>query len=159
MDIFLLSGTRLEGAPPEATNRLYKNNRDGTFTDVTEKAGLRCAGWANGVCVGDYNNDGFDDIFITYFGQNRLYRNNGNRTFTEVTKQSGLWEQGPSRWGTGCAWVDYDRDGHLEGRSTEARKLSYSFAQLKSDSTGIRFSTKAEALVPSHWAGQPMVRF
>jgi len=77
-DIFLLSGTRLEGAPSEATNRLYKNNRDGTFTDVTEKAGLKAVGWANGVCVGDYNNDGFDDIFCTYLGQNRLYRNNGN---------------------------------------------------------------------------------
>ena len=86
MDIFLLSGTRFEGDPPEATNRLYKNNRDGTFTDVTEKAGLRAAGWANGVCVADYNNDGFDDIFCTYFGQNRLYRNNGNGTFTDVTK-------------------------------------------------------------------------
>ena len=90
MDIFLLSGTRLEGDPPEATNRLYKNNRDGTFTDVTEKAGLKAAGWANGVCVGDYNNDGFDDIFCTYFGQNRLYRNNGNGTFTDVTKEAGL---------------------------------------------------------------------
>jgi len=65
MDVFLLSGTRLEGAPAEATNRLYKNNRDGTFTDVTEKAGLRFAGWANGVCIADYNNDGFDDIFVT----------------------------------------------------------------------------------------------
>src|SRR4051812_880496 len=72
MDIFLLSGTRLEGDAPEATNRLYKNNRDGTFTDVTEKAGLKAAGWANGVCIADYNNDGFDDIFCTYFGQNRL---------------------------------------------------------------------------------------
>ena len=70
MDIFLLSGTRLEGDPPEATNRLYKNNRDGSFTDVTDKAGLRAVGWANAVCVADYNNDGFDDIFITYFGQN-----------------------------------------------------------------------------------------
>ena len=114
MDLFVLSGTRLEGAPPEATNRLYKNNRDGTFTDVTEKAGLKLAGWANGVCIADYNNDGFDDIFCTYFGQNRLYRNNGNGTFTDVTKQSGLWEEGPPRWGTGCAWVDYDRDGHLD---------------------------------------------
>src|ERR1700677_4645997 len=79
MDIFLLAGTRLEGAPPEATNRLYKNNRDGTFTDVTDKAGLRAAGWANGVCIADYNNDGFDDIFCTYFGQNRLYHHNGER--------------------------------------------------------------------------------
>ena len=114
MDVFLLSGTRLEGAPPEATNRLYKNNRDGTFTDVTEKSGLKLAGWANGVCIADYDNDGFDDIFITYFGQNRLFRNNGNGTFTDVTKQAGLWEEGPPRWGTGCAFIDYDRDGHLD---------------------------------------------
>ena len=114
MDIFLLSGTRLEGAPPEATNRLYRNNRDGTFTDVTEKAGLKAVGWANGVCVGDYNNDGFDDIFCTYFGQNRLYRNNGNGTFTDVTKEAGFLDSGPPRWGAGCAWVDYNRDGHLD---------------------------------------------
>ena len=95
MDIFLLSGTRLEGDPPEATNRLYKNNRDGTFTDVTEKAGLKAAGWACGVCVADYNNDGFDDIFCTYFGQNRLYRNNGDGTFTDVTRKAGLWKEEP----------------------------------------------------------------
>ena len=114
MDIFLLAGTRLEGAPPEATNRLYKNNRDGTFTDVTEKAGLKSVGWANGVCVGDYNNDGFDDIFCTYFGQNRLYRNNGNGTFTDVTKEAGLLQAGSARWGAGCAFVDYNRDGHLD---------------------------------------------
>src|SRR4051794_31815694 len=67
MDIFLLSGTRLEGAPPDTSNRLYKNNRDGTFTDVTEQSGLRGVDWASGVCVGDYNNDGFDDIFCTGF--------------------------------------------------------------------------------------------
>ena len=114
MDIFLLSGTRLEGDPPEATNRLYKNNRDGTFTDVTDKARLRGVGWANGVCVADYNNDGFDDIFCTYYGQNRLYRNNGDGTFTDVTKQAGLWEAGPARWGAGCAFLDYNRDGHLD---------------------------------------------
>jgi len=114
LDIFLLSGTRLEGAPREATNRLFKNNRDGTFTDVTEKAGLRATGWGNGVCIADYNNDGFDDIFCTYFGQNRLYRNNGDGTFTDVTRQAGLWNEGPDRWGAGCAWVDYNRDGHLD---------------------------------------------
>lgn len=114
MDIFLLSGTRLDGDPPGATNRLYKNNRDGTFTDVTEKAGLKAVGWANGVCVGDYNNDGFDDIFCTYFGQNRLYRNNGNGTFTDVTREAGLWDPGPARWGAGCAFVDYNRDGYLD---------------------------------------------
>src|SRR5437879_13036191 len=81
MDIFLLSGTRLEGAPVDASNRLYKNNRDGTFTDVTEKAGLRAAYWASAVCIGDYNNDGFEDIFCTCYGQNDLYRNNCEGTF------------------------------------------------------------------------------
>jgi hypothetical protein len=113
MDIFLLSGTRLEGAPPGATNRLYKNNRDGTFTDVTEKAGLHDVGWAYGVCVGDYNNDGFEDLFCSYFGQNKLYRNNGDGTFTDVTKQAGLIET-LARFGTGCTFVDYNRDGHLD---------------------------------------------
>ena len=77
---------------PDATNRLYKNNRDGTFTDVTEKAGLRRNGWAFGVTVGDYNNDGFEDLFVTYWGQNVLYRNNGDGTFTDVTKEAGLLE-------------------------------------------------------------------
>jgi enediyne biosynthesis protein E4 len=112
LDIFVLSGTRMNGAPPGATNRLYKNNRDGTFTDVTEQAGLIRTGWACGVTVGDYNNDGFDDIFITYWGQNVLYRNNGNGTFTDVTRAAGLLR--PPRWGTGCTWLDYDRDGKLD---------------------------------------------
>jgi hypothetical protein len=113
MDIFLLCGTRLEGAPADATNRLYKNNRDGTFTDVTEKAGLHAIGWASGVCIGDYNNDGFEDIFCTYFGQNKLYRNNGDGTFTDVTEAAGLLND-PTRWGAGCSFLDYNRDGHLD---------------------------------------------
>ena len=113
IDIFLMSGTRLEGAPHDASNRLLKNNRDGTFTDVTDKAGLRYAGWGYGVCVGDYNNDGFEDLFCTYFGQNRLYRNNGDGTFTDVTKQVGL-SNAVARFGTGCTFVDYNRDGHLD---------------------------------------------
>jgi hypothetical protein len=113
MDVFILSGTRIGGDPPEATNRLYKNNRDGTFTDVTDKAGLRSTGWASGVCVGDYNNDGFEDLFITYFGQNKLYRNNGDGTFTDVTKPAGLLDS-RTRWGAGCTFVDYDRDGRLD---------------------------------------------
>ena len=90
MDIFILGGRRLEGVPPGASNRLYHNNRDGTFADVTEKAGLRDAGWANGVCVGDYDNDGFEDLFLTYFGHNRLYHNRGDGTFADVTAKSGL---------------------------------------------------------------------
>jgi len=113
MDILVLSGTLVQGAPAGVSNRLYKNNRDGTFTDVTEKAGLLRAGWASGVCVGDYNNDGFEDLFITYFGQNVLYRNNGDGTFTDVTKQAGLLGT-PNRWGAGCTFLDYDRDGHLD---------------------------------------------
>src|SRR6202167_3009572 len=113
LDIFVLCGTRVDSVP-EATNRLYKNNRDGTFTDVTEKAGLLRTGWASGVTVGDYNNDGFEDIFITYYGQNVLYRNNGDGTFTDVTKQAGLLYEGNTRWGSGCTFLDYDRDGHLD---------------------------------------------
>lgn len=115
MDIFLLTGTRLDGDPPGTTNRLYKNNRDGTFTDVTEKAGLHHVGWANSVCVGDYNNDGFEDLFCTYFGHNVLYRNNGDGTFTNVTAEAGLAIENLSpAWGAGCTFVDYDRDGHLD---------------------------------------------
>ena len=113
MDLFVLSGTRLEGDPPGATNRLYRNNRDGTFTDVTEKAGLVRTGWPSSVTVGDYDNDGFDDLFITYYGHNVLYRNNGNGTFTDVTERAGL-TQNVTRYGSGACWVDYDRDGHLD---------------------------------------------
>jgi hypothetical protein len=113
MDLLVLHGTKLDGDPPGVTNRLYKNNRDGTFNDVTAKAGLTRAGWASSVTVADYDNDGFDDIFITYYGHNVLYRNNGNGTFTDVTKQAGLW-QSDVRYGSGCTWVDYDRDGRLD---------------------------------------------
>jgi hypothetical protein len=113
MDLLVLDGTRLEGDPPGVTNHLYKNNRDGTFTDVTAKAGLTRAGWASGVTVADYDNDGFDDIFITYYGHNVLYHNNGNGTFSDVTKQAGLWRP-DVRYGSGCTWVDYDRDGRLD---------------------------------------------
>src|ERR1700761_5423098 len=114
LDIFVLCGMRMEEPVTNPGNRLYKNNRDGTFTDVTEKAGLMRSGWASGVTVGDYNNDGFEDIFITYYGQNVLYRNNGDGTFTDVTRQAGLLYEGNTRWGSGCTFLDYDRDGHLD---------------------------------------------
>jgi hypothetical protein len=113
MDIFLLTGRRLEGVPPGTTNRLYRNNRDGTFTDVTEKAGLKDDGWAMGVCVGDYDNDGFDDLFVTYYGQNRLYHNNGNGTFTEVIEKAGLLQQG-IHYGSGCTFIERNRNGLLD---------------------------------------------
>jgi hypothetical protein len=113
MDLLVLNGTRLEGDPPGATNRLYKNNRNGTFTDVTAKAGLTRTGWASGVTVADYDNDGFDDLFITYYGHNVLYHNNGNGTFSDVTSKAGL-SQSAIHYGSGCTWVDYDRDRHLD---------------------------------------------
>lgn len=113
LDILVLSGSRFGDPPPDNSNRLYKNNRDGTFSDITEKAGLFHSGYAYGVTVGDYNNDGFEDLFITGWPQNLLYRNNGDGTFTDVTKEAGLWNAKP-RFGTGCTFVDYDRDGRLD---------------------------------------------
>jgi hypothetical protein len=143
IDIFLLSGTRLDGDPPGATNRLYKNNRDGTFTDVTEKAGLKAVGWASGVCIGDYNNDGFEDIFCTYFGQNRLYRNNGDGTFTDVTKLAGLWNDQP-RWGAGCSFLDYNRDGHLDLFVSNYVRFSFEHAPVPGEN------------VNCNWKGVPV---
>jgi len=115
LDIFLVNGWRLEGFSKgqEPVSHLFKNNRDGTFTDVTQKAGLAHSGWGQGVCIGDYDNDGYDDLFITYFGNNVLYHNNGNGTFTDVSQKAGIAGT-RTRWGTGCAFVDYDRDGKLD---------------------------------------------
>ncbi len=113
LDILVLSSSRFGDPPPRASNRLYKNNRDGTFTDVTEKAGLLRSGYAYGVSVGDYNNDGFEDLFITGWPRNILYRNNGNGTFTDVTKEAGLLSA-EERFGAGCTFLDYDRDGKLD---------------------------------------------
>jgi hypothetical protein len=143
IDIFLLSGTRLNGDPQGATNRLYKNNRDGTFTDVTEKAGLQAVGWASGVCIGDYNNDGFEDIFCTYFGQNRLYRNNGDGTFTDVTKAACLWNDQP-RWGAGCSFLDYNRDGHLDLFVSNYVRFSFEHAPVPGEN------------VNCNWKGVPV---
>ncbi|MGC2402519.1 MAG: CRTAC1 family protein [Acidobacteriaceae bacterium] len=115
IDIFLVNGWRLEGfaANSEPTCHLFKNNRDGTFTDVTAKAGLLRSGWGQACCVGDYDNDGYDDLFVTYYGQNALYHNNGNGAFTDVTAKAGL-KQPATRWNSGCAFLDYDRDSHLD---------------------------------------------
>jgi hypothetical protein len=123
LDIFLVNGTRMDTVWSKAdtpVNRLYKNNRDGTFTDVTVKAGLARTGWGQGCCVGDYNNDGLDDLLVTYWGDCVLYRNNGDGTFTDVSEITGLAKTtrltsaGLKRWNTGCAFLDYDRDGWLD---------------------------------------------
>ena len=122
VDALVLSGTRLEeGAREEKvwpaaeapTNRLYRNNRDGTFTDVTDRARLRRTGFASSVCAGDYDNDGRLDFFLTYFGRNVLYRNRGDGSFEDLTETAGLATKG-TRWGSGCTFVDYDRDGRLD---------------------------------------------
>jgi hypothetical protein len=117
MDVLVvggIAGDRHEATVPESGGtRLYHNNRNGTFTDITSRAGLNSTGWATGVCVGDYDNDGFEDLFLTAYGQNRLLHNNGDGTFTDVTARAGLLNAQP-RFGTGCTFIDYDRDGWLD---------------------------------------------
>jgi hypothetical protein len=115
VDIFLVNGTTLDGFPKgqEPTNHLYRNRGNGTFEDVTTRAGLAASGWGQAACVGDYDNDGREDLFVTYWGQNRLYHNVGGGRFEDVTSQAGL-VQDRRRWNTGCAFLDYDRDGHLD---------------------------------------------
>ena len=112
-DILLVNGEDFPGHPrAQSTLKLYHNNHDGTFTDVTSKAGLAVTLFGMGVAVGDYDNDGYDDLFITALGQSHLFHNNGNGTFTDVTKAAGLW--GPHEFSSSAAWVDYDKDGKLD---------------------------------------------
>jgi hypothetical protein len=114
-DIFLVNGSRLEGFADQVapTNHLYRNEGGGKFKDVTSDAGVGRSGWGNGVCVGDFDNDGFEDLFVTYWGPNVLYRNNGHGGFEDVTQHSGLPVQS-KEWSSGCTFFDYDRDGHLD---------------------------------------------
>jgi hypothetical protein len=123
LDIFFVNGTRFEAKWTNAdrpTNRLYRNNRDGTFTDVTVESGLARTGWGQGCCVGDFDNDGWDDLVVTYWGDCVLYKNHGNGKFSDVSEPSGLGRitrltpAGLNRWNTGCAFVDFDRDGWLD---------------------------------------------
>ena len=142
LDAFVLSGTRLragsrenEAFPPgEApTNRFYRNNRDGTFTDITDRAGLRRTGWASSVCAGDYNGDGRLDLYITEYGTNVLYRHRGGGRYDDVTQRAGL-PTGGRRWGSGCSFLDYDRDGRLD--LFVANYLSFDLARAPEPGTG-----------------------
>ena len=144
-DIFLVNGSTLQGFPKgqEPTSHLYHNNHDGTFTDVTQKAGVALTGWGQGVCAGDYDNDGFTDLFVTFWGHNVLLHNNGDGTFTDVTKKAGL-AHSDIRWNTGCSFLDYDRDGHLD--LFVARYVDFDAAQLGDPS----FASACD------WKGQPV---
>ena len=115
LDLFVVNGTTLEGFPKgkEPTSHLYRNRGGGTFEDVTAKAGLALIGWGQAACAGDYDNDGHEDLFVTFWGRNRLFRNRGDGTFEETTAGAGL-DTARTRWGAGCAFLDYDRDGRLD---------------------------------------------
>lgn len=112
-DILFANGQNWPGTPAKnSTLKLYHNNHDGTFTDATQRAGLAISLYGMGVAVGDYDNDGFDDVFITAVGQSHLFHNNGNGTFTDVTARAGMGNV--NEFSTSAAWVDYDRDGKLD---------------------------------------------
>ncbi|HEY6293876.1 MAG TPA: CRTAC1 family protein [Terriglobia bacterium] len=115
-DLFLVNGSTFEDwkRRDSPRSRLYRNNGDGTFTDVSDHSGLDRTGWGMGACVGDYDNDGFDDLYVTYYGGNVLYHNNGDGTFTDVTGKTGTGGPGGHTWSMGCAFGDYDRDGYLD---------------------------------------------
>ncbi len=123
-DIFLVNGSRLErirdADPP--TNHLYHNEGNGQFRDVTRESGMARSGWGNGVCIGDIDNDGFDDLYVTYWGKNLLFRNDGHGKFTDIAAKSGVDGSG-KEWSSGCTFLDYDRDGHLDLLVTSYQKF------------------------------------
>jgi len=147
IDALVLSGTRLAASAradstedrDRAPSRLYRNQHDGTFTDVTSQAGLSKIGWASSVCAGDYDNDGFIDLFVTYYGTNVLYRNLGKGRFEDVTSRAGLTTSG-TRWGSGCTFVDFDRDGRLD--LFVANYLKFDLTTAPEPGTGVNCTWK-----------------
>jgi enediyne biosynthesis protein E4 len=133
-DLFLVNGSTLEGPGPEAISRLYRNTRDGKFKDVTQAANLGRAGWGNGVCAGDIDNDGFEDLYVTYWGYNALFRNGGKGRFEDIAKSAGLAGSGKN-WSSGCTFLDYDRDGFLDLFVASYQKFDLATAPLPGKGT------------------------
>src|SRR5258708_397257 len=127
-------GVAAHAAKPLARQAPSRRPFNAHFVDVGAAAGLHAVGWACGVSIGDYNNDGFEDIFCTYFGQNILYRNNGDGTFTDVTKAAGLLSD-QARWGAGCSFLDYNRDGHLDLFVSNYLRFSFEHAPVPGANT------------------------
>ncbi len=160
-DIFLVNGALLPGEKqigPAPTSHLYRNNHDGTFTDVTAKAGLEQTGWGQGACVGDYDNDGFDDLFVTAYGSNHLFHNDGHGRFADVSEQAGVAGTG-REWGTGCAFVDYDRDGKLD--VAVANYVHFDLAQVPEPGKGPGCTWKGTAVMcgPRGLASAPNILY
>jgi hypothetical protein len=159
LDIFSTNGAHLPGLIKDAdkfSNRLYHNNHDGTFTDVTDRAGLRGEGYSVGAAAADYDNDGHVDLYVTGYNRNFLYHNNGDGTFTDVTEKAGVAgvsASGKKLWGIAAAWVDYDNDGKLDLFVTNY--LDWSFANSKvCGAPGKRLSCS-----PTFYKGEPNILY
>src|SRR5438309_4478990 len=112
-DVFIANGTTLDPKAPPTHSLLYRNDGKGRFTEVGQQAGLTRSGWAQAACVGDFDNDGHPDLFVTYYGHNSLYRNQGGGKFADISQPAGLPVTG-TRWGSGCGFIDFDGDGYLD---------------------------------------------
>jgi len=154
LDIFLPNGSAfdLPRSGPKPTGYLFHNNRDGTFTDVTRKAGLTHSGWGQACCIGDYDNDGFDDLFISCWGRNVLYHNNGDGTFTDVSEKAGVAGSAP-RWGAGCCFLDYDRNGLLDLFVANYVSFDKEHAPLPGDSLYCRYGEIPVPCGPQGFSG------
>jgi hypothetical protein len=145
LDIFLVNGAG-------ASSFLFRNNRNGTFTDVTRKAGLTHIGWGQACCVGDYDNDGFADLFVSYYGRNILYHNNGDSTFTDVSEKAGVAGLA-DRWGAGCCFLDFDRDGQLDLFVSNYAQFDLAHAPLPGSSLYCRYNEIGVPCGPQGFSG------
>jgi enediyne biosynthesis protein E4 len=156
LDLLIVNGSTRENIPRggDPMVALYRNDDEGHFTDVTAKSGLVRRGWGMGVCIADYDNDGFDDVYVTAWGPNVLFHNNGNGTFTDVTRTAGV---GDRRWGTGCAFGDYDRDGKVD--LYVANYVAFDEQKIPRRGEGCQYMTLATACGPRNLPGEPDVLY